>query len=79
MRTTILLPDDLYDEVRMTAARERRTITSVIEQALRDALHHREQLADRPAFRVDVIHGAELLPGIDLDDGSALLDAMDER
>lgn len=77
MRTTILLPDDLYTEVRLTAAREQRTVTSVIEESLRDSLRRRTEAVDRPIFRVDVITGGVVLAGVDLDDSAALLDLMD--
>lgn len=78
MRTTILLPDDLYAEVRMTAARERRTVTSVIEESLRESLRRRTQAAETPTFRLDVITEGVLLAGVDLDDSAALLELMDE-
>jgi hypothetical protein len=77
MRTTILLPDELYQRVRMTAAAEQRTITSVIEEALRAALRERERREPRKPYRIDPIVGGELQPGVDLDNTSALLDLMD--
>lgn len=76
MRTTILLPDDLYQQVRLTATEERRTITSVIEQALRDALRERQSRVEAPAYRVDVISGHALQAGIDLDDNAYLEELM---
>lgn len=78
MRTTVLLPDELYDRVRQTAAQERRTVTSLIEEALRAALAAREQAPRHPPYRVDVIHrGGGLHPGVDLHDNAALADLMD--
>ncbi len=77
MRTTILLPDDLYDEIRRHATQDRRTITSVIEEALRDRLRAYAQAGARPPFTVDVIAGRGLQPGVDLDDNAALADVMD--
>ncbi len=38
MRTTLVIPDDVYREVKVTAAREGITVTSFIEQSLRDSL-----------------------------------------
>lgn len=79
MRTTILLPDELYDQVRRTAAGERRTVTSLIEEALRHALAARAATHAPPHYRVDVIHnGGGLLEGVDLYDGAALADLMDD-
>jgi hypothetical protein len=78
MRTTILLPDELYDRVRLTAAAERRTVTSVIEEALRSALADRERVTATPPYRVDPISGGTVRPGVDLDDSAALADLMDD-
>lgn len=77
MRTTILLPDELYDAVRQFAAAERRTITSVIEEALLDTLRKYVATESRAPFAVDVIEGRGLQPGVDLDDNAALADLMD--
>lgn len=56
---------------------ERRTVTSVIEEALRAALAERERAADVQPYRVDVIPGVGLQPGVDLDDNAALAELMD--
>lgn len=79
MRTSILLPDELYDRVRQTAAAERRTVTSVIEEALRAALAERERSAETPLYRVEAIPGVGLQPGVDLDDNAALAELMDDE
>lgn len=78
MRTTILLPDDLYAQVRLTAARERRTVTSVIEESLRESLRRREQADGHPVYRVDVITEGAVAVGVDLDDSAALLELMED-
>lgn len=77
MRTTILLPDELYDAVRQHASQQRRTITSVIEEAVRASLRAHAAAAHQPALSIDVIQGRGLQPGVDLDDTSALADLMD--
>lgn len=77
MRTTILLPDELYDAVRHHATQQRRTITSVIEEAVRASLRAHAAVGQRPAFSIDVIQGRGLQPGVDLDDNAALADLMD--
>ncbi len=77
MRTTILLPDELYAEVRRSAARDGRTITSLVEEALREQLRRGALAEYRPHFRVDVIEGRGLQPGVDLDDNAALAELMD--
>lgn len=71
-----MLPDDLYAEVRRSAVRDGRTITSLIEEALREKLRAHAHASDRPPFRVDIIEGRGLQPGVDLDDNSALAELM---
>lgn len=81
MRTTILLPDDLYREVKVTAAASDRTVTSFIEEALREALarHAQARSADRRRFLIEPFGDGGVLPGVDLTDGAALLDVMEGR
>lgn len=49
----------------------------MIEEALRAALAERERAADVQPYRVDVIPGVGLQPGVDLDDNAALAELMD--
>ncbi len=77
MRTTIRLPDDLYELVRTTAGREGRTVTAFIEESLRASLRERATPRPRPQFRIDPIEGGRLQPGVDLDDSSALAELME--
>lgn len=78
VRTTVRLPDDLYTQVRVRAAAEGGTVTSFIEEALREALGRREQPAAREPYRVRPLGGGGLRPGVDLDDNAALLELMDD-
>ncbi|PYR62325.1 MAG: DUF2191 domain-containing protein [Acidobacteria bacterium] len=77
MRTTIHLPDDLLAQAKQAAAASRRTLTQVIEEALREALGRRQRRGRTEAPRLPVFGEGGLLPGVDLDDSAALLDAMD--
>lgn len=78
MRTTVILPDDLYGELRRVAAEDGRTMTSVLEDALRELLRDRAAWASRPAYEIRPLPGGRgLRPGVDLDDGAALADVMD--
>ena len=77
MRTTIRLDDDLLRDAKKLAAETGRTLTAVIEDALREQLARRE----RPRRRVElpVFHGGGgLRPGVDLGDNVALRDLMDD-
>jgi hypothetical protein len=77
MRTTINLDDALLAEAKQVAARTGRSLTDVVEDALRESLHRRHRSARRhielPVFGED-----GLQPGVDLDDSAALLELMDE-
>jgi hypothetical protein len=79
MRTTIQLPDDLLARAKQAATASRRTLNQVIEEALRDALSAQQQYKRTEEPFLPVFGEGGLLPGVDLDDSSALLDAMDAR
>jgi hypothetical protein len=76
MRTTIKIDDHVLAEAKAHAARSGKTLNAVVEDALREALARRGRAA---AVRIDLptFAGAHLRPGIDLDDGAALLDLME--
>jgi hypothetical protein len=77
MRTTIRLDDALLRRAKARAAASGRSLNDFIADAVRAALAPRAATARRvelPTFR-----GGAILPGVDLDDTSALLDLMDER
>jgi plasmid stability protein len=76
MRTTIRLDDDLLARAKELAARTGRSLTGVIEDALRAALaQSRARRAERVALPTFGSGGT--LGGVDLDDSASLLDAME--
>ena len=77
MRTTINLPDDLILQAKKAALEADTTLTEIIANALREALARRRGKKDRREFRLTTSGSGGLLPGVDLDDTSALLDIMD--
>ncbi len=79
MRTTIRLDDALLTATKRRALETGRTLTAVIEDALRYALARRPEGA--PASpRLPVAHGGGVLQsGVDLDDSAALLELMESR
>lgn len=81
MRTTILLPDALYRDTKAAAAAAGRTVTSLIEDALRERLGRRAAGPRPPRrARLPVFRGKKgVRPGVDLDDSAGLLDVMDGR
>ncbi len=79
MRTTIRLDDRLLRELKKHAATRGRTLTAVIEDAVRQFLARTVTGDGRPKappFRVITFKG-RLRPGVDLDDSAALLDLME--
>ncbi|MEX2646810.1 MAG: CopG family transcriptional regulator [Gaiellaceae bacterium] len=77
MRTTIRLDEDLLRAAKRLAVETDRTLTAVIEDALRRALGARQATPSGPELPT---HGSGgTLPGVDLDDSAALLDVMDRR
>jgi hypothetical protein len=77
MRTTIYLPDDLLAEVKKLAAKSHRTVTAIIEDALRERLARRKKRGHAGPVRLTTFGTSGLQPGVDLDDTSALLYLMD--
>ena len=79
MRTTVNIDEQLLIEIKTVAAKSGRTLTAVIEDALRQALATRRSV-DRPRLVTLPTHdGGGLQPGVDLDDSAALLDLMEGR
>ena len=77
MRTTIHLPDDLLALLKRRAADTNRTLTEVIEDALRRALA--PPRSRRALTRLTPFGKGGLQPGVDLDDSSTLLDLLEGR
>jgi plasmid stability protein len=76
MRTTINIDDDLLAEAKQVAARTGRSLTAVVEDALRESLHRRHQPVRR-TVELTVFGEGGVQPGVDLDDSSALLELME--
>ncbi|NNM47576.1 CopG family ribbon-helix-helix protein [Knoellia koreensis] len=76
MRTTITIDDELLAEAKQLAARTHRTVSSVLEDALREQLARREEAATErwvmPSF-----DGGGLL--VDILDKEALADALGDN
>jgi hypothetical protein len=76
MRTTIRLDDTLYRRAKARATQTGRTVSQVIEDALRESLRlgsgSDAELAPLTAFG-----GSGVMPGVDLTSSAAVRDAMD--
>ena len=77
MRTTIYLPDDLLVQAKKLAARTNRTLTAVIEDALREVLARGRRKGQTAPTSLTTYGRRGLRPGIDLDDSASLVDAME--
>ena len=80
MRTTVRLDDALLEQAKRDAARRGETLTALIEQSLRLVLAgsrppQRRRRVVLPTCRA----GGGVRAGIDLNDTSSLLDAMEAR
>jgi len=76
MRTTVRLDDTLLKEVKRFATENNQTLTSVIEEALKEKLARREVAKERKPFRLITAKG-RLRPGINISDNAAVRDIMD--
>ena len=77
MRTTITIDDALLAEYKRVAADTHRTLSYVIQDALRETLARRHEAAGRQPVRLPVIGGGGLQPGVDLDDNARLLELLE--
>jgi hypothetical protein len=73
----MILPDDLYTQVKVVAAEQQRTMTSFVEDALRAALTRTESMASVDYHVPEAVGVGGLLPGVDLYDSAALADLME--
>lgn len=77
MRTTLSIDDDLYRRAKAAAALRGRSVTSLIEDALRQALDGPPSPGRVPDLPVAPESGGPL-PGIDLHDARSLAAVLDE-
>ena len=77
MRTTIRLDDQLLADAKRYAAETNRTLTALVEDALREVLARRHRRREKPEVRIVTVGGTGLQPGVDLDDNAALLELME--
>jgi len=79
MRTTVRLDDGLLDQARREAERRGTTLTALIEEGLRLAILPPRKVVRSARVRLPVSRArGGLIPGVDLDDSSAVLDRMDD-
>ncbi|MBK5292317.1 MAG: DUF2191 domain-containing protein [Acidobacteriia bacterium] len=80
MRTTVRLNDALLQQAKRAASSRGQTLTSLIEQGLRLALARSRPAVHRAEVHLPVCTaGGGTLPGVDVNNNSALLDLLDNR
>jgi hypothetical protein len=77
MRTTVTIDDALLAQAKRVAAETGRSLSAVVDDALKESLNRREENAHRSTTVVLPTFDGRLLPGIDLDNSAALRDVMD--
>ena len=78
MRTTVDLPDDLLSAAKERAAREGRSLSDVVGDAIRNSF---ARTAEAVGGQVELptFGGSGMQPGVDLDHSAALLDLMERN
>jgi hypothetical protein len=77
MRTTVRLDEHLLSEAKQHAAESGKTLTAVLEDALREWLARRRAQAQSKPLRLKTVKGGGVQPGVDLDDSASLLEVME--
>jgi plasmid stability protein len=78
LKTTLNLDDRLLRSAKTRAAESDRTLTALVEEALRELLRQEASTVRRYRFSAKPVKGG-LRPGVDLNDRDALYDLMDGR
>ena len=76
MRTTVDLPPDLLAEAKERAAREGRSLSDVVTDAVRSSFSN-ATVAGGDRVRLVTFGADGLQPGVDLDDSAALYELME--
>ncbi len=77
MRTTIRIDEQLLKKAKQLAIQRKKSLTAVIEDALRESLARQNVAGQRPPVHLPIFSGKGLHPGVDLDDSASLLDLME--
>ena len=78
MRTTVILPDELYRQAKAAAHGMDRTFTSFLEEAVRRELARRETVGPIDIHLAPPSGSREDRPLVDLDDKDAMQELLDD-
>ena len=79
MRTTVRLNDALLREVKQLAAKSGRTLTAILEEAIRQLLARQNPRTAFKRITLPTFRGKGLQPGVELDDSASLLRLMESN
>ncbi len=80
VRTTVNIDPELLTQAKIAAARGRRPLGAVIDDALRAMLGERSDRGlDRPRVVLETDGGSGLQPGVDLEDKDLLAEVLGEN
>jgi Arc/MetJ family transcription regulator len=79
MRTTISIDDELLARLKERAARTGRTMSELVEDAVREMLARGRSHGRQEPIRLRTAGGSGPLPGVDLHDSAALLELMERE
>ena len=79
MRTTLDIHDPLLIRAKKVAAEGHRTLTSVVEEALRVSLDSGGKRAKPKAFRLHTVGGGRRVAGLNLDCIGAVMTQLDSK
>lgn len=75
VRTTIHIDDDLLVELAKAAADTSNSLNAIVQNALREYLY-KSRKTERAAVDLPVFHGTGLVPGVNVNNTTELLDFM---
>lgn len=79
MRTTISIDGELLKKARVHAAQKRRSLSALIEDALREVLARRSRITRQATrARLPVVKG-KAIPGVDYDSFASLMELTESR
>lgn len=79
MRTMLVLNDDIHQQAKEYASHRGKTLSFIVEEALREKLSGRQGPSRRRRVRLPTFRGDGLMPGLSLDDVGTIYDRMDGR
>lgn len=78
MRTTLTIDSEVLAQFKRLAADSHRTVSALIEDALRGDLARRRATTDTSSTDLPVVRGGRLMPGVDISSNAGLQKTLDD-